>query len=294
MFERILIPLDGTEMTEVAIPYVEELASKFNSEIILYHVQGRDQEELEHAHHVYLDKLAENLNEMIKDGTNAVKVTVKIQTGEPAQNICELVEKNKIDLIVMAAIGASGIKIGKMIGGVTDHVCHTVPIPVMLIRPRNSVQIAKKKQLITNILIPLDGSGLSKQALPIGKELATKLKIPTTLFQMAHFIYPYGGDVAPFADYEKLNEAEEYKVNAEITALEKELKEQGFDVRSMVTSGTDAASEIINITKVVGSDLIIISTHGRSGLGRWVMGSVAEKILRYGETNLLLVNVRAG
>jgi nucleotide-binding universal stress UspA family protein len=164
----------------------------------------------------------------------------------------------------------------------------------MLIRPQNSAHIAKKQRLITNILIPLDGSGLSKQALPVGRELATKLKIPITLFQMAHFIYPYGGDVSPFADHEKLNEAEEYKVSAEITALEKELKEQGFDVRSKVTSGTDAAREIIDNTKVLGSDLIIMSTHGRSGLERWVMGSVAEKILRYGETNLLLINAGAG
>jgi nucleotide-binding universal stress UspA family protein len=60
-----------------------------------------------------------------------------------------------------------------------------------------------------------------------------------------------------------------------------------------VTSGIDAAHEIIQKSKEYGIDLIVMATHGRSGLDRWVLGSVAEKVLRYGETPLLLVNARA-
>jgi nucleotide-binding universal stress UspA family protein len=79
-----------------------------------------------------------------------------------------------------------------------------------------------------------------------------------------------------------------------MAALEKELKAKGLNVTNIVTSGFDAASEIIEVCKKVGIDLVVMSTHGQSGLGRWVFGSVAEKVLRHGETPLLLVHARAG
>ena len=63
MFERILIPLDGTEMGEVAIPYVEELAGKFGSEVILYHTYGREHREQKHIFENYLDRLADTVKQ---------------------------------------------------------------------------------------------------------------------------------------------------------------------------------------------------------------------------------------
>jgi nucleotide-binding universal stress UspA family protein len=77
-------------------------------------------------------------------------------------------------------------------------------------------------------------------------------------------------------------------------ALEKEMKKRGINVTNIVTSDFDAAHQIIEVGKEIGADLVIMSTHGRSGLGRWVFGSVAEKVLRHGETPLLLVHARAG
>jgi len=76
--------------------------------------------------------------------------------------------------------------------------------------------------------------------------------------------------------------------------LEQELKTKGLNVTNIVTSGSDAANEIIELCKKSGIDLVVMSTHGRSGLGRWVFGNVAEKILRHGETPLLLIHARAG
>jgi len=190
MFERILMPLDGSELAEISLPYGEELAAKLGSEIILYHVRGSDQAELEHIHEVYLDTVAGNARRIVGGTNKGAKVTVEIESGEPAKNICDLVEKNKIDLIVMTAVSASGLKIGKMLGSVTDHVCHTVPVPVMIVRPQNAKRLRGKKQVFNNILISLDGSELSKRALPVGEALAAGLKIPITLFEMVPMVYP--------------------------------------------------------------------------------------------------------
>jgi len=299
MFERILLPLDGSEIAEAALPYGEELGRKLGAEIILFHVCGPEHQQYERMHQMYLDRLAETVARNMRKGQpkgKQVKVIIKVEAGEPQENICNLVKKSDVDLIIMTAVSASGTKVARMLGSVTDHVCRTVPIPVMLIRPQNVQRTEDKNRLISRILLPLDGSDLSKIALPVGEELATKLKASITLFQMARVAQPYVDYAATgfYVDYTKLNEYEEKLVRAETIALEKELRDKGLTVTHSVTSDLDAADEIIKVGKKVGADLVVMSTHGRSGLRRWIFGSVAEKVLRHGEIPLLLVHARAG
>jgi nucleotide-binding universal stress UspA family protein len=310
MFERILLPLNVSEMPEIVVPYAQELATKFASEIILYYVRAKDHEELKSLTLDYLDGVAKNIKQhILNNGEKAITVTTKIAVGEPAQSICELVNENKIDLIIMPSIGASGLKIGKMLGSVTDHVCHTVPIPILLIKPQHA-QFTTKEKLFNSILIPLDGSELSKLSLPVGEEIAAKLKIPIVLFEMALMGYPsanssymYGSEYVKINDrdeqviesnYAQANEAEASRIRAELNTSEKELREKGLSVDHIITSGIDAAKEILQISKERGLDLIIMSTRGRSGVNRWLLGSVTEKVLRYGDVPLLLINARAG
>jgi nucleotide-binding universal stress UspA family protein len=309
MFDKILLPLDISEASEVVIPYASELAGKFGSELILYYVRPPEREDIEHLFMDYLERLAETIKQNIKKtASNGVSVTIKIAVGTPEQSICELVNNNKIDLIIMASISSSGLKIGKTLGSVVDHICHTVPVPVMLIRPRRA-QLTGKRLLFNNLLLPLDGSTLSKLALPVAEEVAGGLKIPVMLFKMADLPYPSetgsylsGSEYVQVnerdeqvieSNYSAVNEAEESRMLAELITVEKELKENGITVDHRITSGIDAAKEIIQISKDLDSDLIVMSTHGRSGLNRWMMGSIAEKVLRYGEVPLLLINARA-
>ena len=300
MFERILLPLDGSEIAETALPYGEELAKGLGSELILYHVRGHEHlQEYEHIHQMYLARLAETAEHNIKSDTHTgaeVKVTIKVEAGEPTVNICDFVGKNDVSLIIMAGVSASGLKIGKGLGSVTDYVCRTVAIPVMLIRPQNIKQNEEKQRLINRLLLPLDGSDLSKLALPITEEIAANLKVRVTLFQMANIIRPVYDvtGTGSYINYTELNEDEKKRVIAEMIALETELKEKDLDVTNIVTSGFDAADEIIKAVEKVNADLVVMSTHGRSGIGRWVFGNVAEKVLRHGDTPLLLVHARAG
>jgi len=298
MFNKIMVPLDGSKMSEMAIPYAEEIAGKLGSEVVLYHVRTHDHAELEHMHQTYLDSVKETFQREIKNKlpkANGVKITTEIEAGEAAENICRLVDKNKIDLIVMTAVSNSGLKIGKTIGSIADHVCRTVPIPVLLIRSQSIAQ-TKGRQLIYSILIPLDGSELSKLALPVGEGLVAALKGKITLFRMSNNIrlIDDGSGATLTIDYASFNEAEKKRVSVEMTELEQELKNLGLDVTSVVTAGFDAAYEIMEMSAKIKADLVVMSTHGRSGLGRWVYGNTAEKILRHGTTPLLLVHARAG
>ena len=180
MLQRILLPLDGSELSEMTIPYGEELASKLGSEVLLYHVHGHEHSNQEHMHQMYLERVAEIMQRNVRNSRAngfELKVTTLVEAGEPTENICNLVDKNQVDLIIMTSVNASGMKVGKMLGSVTDHVCQTVPIPVMLIRTQNVQQPERQGRLINRLLIPLDGSSLSKLALPVGEELAAKLDV---------------------------------------------------------------------------------------------------------------------
>jgi len=296
MFERILLPLDGSDAAEMALPYGEELAGRLGSELVLYHVHGPQQEKLDRTQQVYLDRLAETVQSNIKKGrpkSAEVKVSTVVEAGEPAANICNLVDKNKVDLIIMPAVSASGLKLGKLLGSVTDYICRTVPMSVMVTRPQNVRRTDAKGRLINRLLITLDGSELSKLALPVGEGLASRLNVSVTLFQMARMILTYGDVTGGSAYiYTKLDAGEEKQANDEMVKIEAELKQRGLNVTHIVTSGWDAANEIIDVSKKIGADLVVMSSHGRSGLGRWLLGSVAEKVLRHGETPLLLVHAR--
>jgi len=125
MFERILLPLDGSEIAEVALPYGEELGRKFGAEIILFHVCGPEHQKYERMHQIYLDRLAETVERNMRKGRTKgtqVKVIIKVEAGEPQENICNLVKKSDVDLIIMTAVSASGTKVARMLGSVTDHV----------------------------------------------------------------------------------------------------------------------------------------------------------------------------
>jgi len=137
------------------------------------------------------------------------------------------------------------------------------------------------------ILVPLDGSELAKTALDQAEKLAKTFDAEIILFQVVPFMPIYGSPelVTPLIVDEKQKEAaEKYLAN-----LAEELRKKGLKVAAMVRTGQQVAVEIIDFAKETGADLIIMCTHGRSGISRWVLGSIAHKVLTRAETPILLV-----
>ena len=137
------------------------------------------------------------------------------------------------------------------------------------------------------ILVPLDGSELAKKALDEAEKLAKCFGAEMMLFQVVPFMPIYGSPelVTPLIVDEKHKEAaEKYLAN-----LAEELKKKGLRVTVMVRTGQQVAMEIIDFAKESGADLIVMCTHGRSGITRWMLGSVALKLLTRGETPILLI-----
>ncbi len=137
------------------------------------------------------------------------------------------------------------------------------------------------------ILVPLDGSELAKKALEEAEKLANCFGAEITLFEVVPFMPIYGSPelVTPLIVDEKQKEAaEKYLSN-----LAEELKKEGFRVTATVKTGQQVAVEIIDFAKEAGVDLIVMCTHGRSGISRWVLGSVTLKVLTRAETPILLI-----
>lgn len=137
------------------------------------------------------------------------------------------------------------------------------------------------------ILVPLDGSEAAQKALGEAEKLAKIFDSEILLVQVVPFMPIYGSPelVTPLIIDEKQKEA----AHRYLASLVENLKQQGFRATLTVKTGQQVPAEIIDVAKEKGVDLIVMSTHGRSGFTRWFVGSVALRVLTHAETPILLL-----
>ena len=135
---------------------------------------------------------------------------------------------------------------------------------------------------IKRILVPLDGSKCAETVLPKVEKLAVDLKVGICLLRVA-YAHSFPGADPTDAEVKVVREAEDY-----LKTVEERLKAKGLKVDSHVRYGNDA-EEILDHVAMKDIDMVAMSTHGRSGVGRWLLGSVAEKILRHSPKPIFLV-----
>lgn len=295
MFKRILVPLDGSELAEVALPYAEELAGKLGSEIILIQATETDKGKLDQMAESYLQRMvnttAQNaMKHVSKLGTHEIKVRSKAVVGDAAEAMLDFAEKESIDLIIMATHGRTGIRRWAL-GSVAAKMVTASNCPMVLIRAKGARPDVREHGAVRKTLVPLDGSQTSESIIPYIKELASKLKSEVVLFQAIQPFYNVvvtveGAIYVPYTPEEMksmVTTAEGY-----LNKVAEPLKGQGITAGCKVGIG-DPAKAIIDFADEVHADIVAMSTHGRSGIDRWAFGSVADKVLHAGNTPILLV-----
>ncbi|MFC1989627.1 universal stress protein [Chloroflexota bacterium] len=290
MFKKILVPLDGSVLGELSLPYAEELAGAFNSEVTLLFVCGTVNCQYRPEHQAYIEKTATLLKAHVKK--EGVKITAKalVAEGHAAVKIIDYTAENDIRMILMVTHGRSGI-MSWAIGSTANKVLRGVNTPVLLIRANiPAPEASVKGQLFNRILVPLDGSEAGEAMLPYVKELAKNLKAEVTLLQVVEpgqHVHTVGGlNYVPFHEQELENlkaHAREY-----LDGVSSQFADTDNIMKVELKSG-DAASEIIKFADETNTRLVTMSTHGHAGIGRWELGSVARKVLHHGNTPLLLV-----
>ena len=136
-----------------------------------------------------------------------------------------------------------------------------------------------------NILVPLDGSDLAEEALEVAIEIAASAGGKVTLFVAAD---PEAAQALhSFADSEKMTRA--MAADAYLDQVASRLADRGVETSSTSSDGTNAAEQIVERADAVDVSMIVMTSHGRSGVGRWLLGSVADKVARSSTVPVVIV-----
>jgi len=203
-----------------------------------------------------------------------------VRWGEAWKAICEAAESERADLIAMTTHGRSGFSRWAL-GSVADRVMHEASVPILLLHPERGSGPAPD---IKRILVPVDGSELSMAVLPFASQLATALDATVVVTQIVTPISVAYTGMEGYVDGRVL-EAIETGASDSLDRAANTVRQSGVVTESVLGRGT-ATDGIVEQARDV--DLIVMSTHGRSGVGRWVAGSVADAVVRRSHTPCLL------
>ena len=206
-----------------------------------------------------------------------------IAGDDPVGAIQEFCLEQGVELIAMSTHGRSGL--GRWVYGSTaDKLVQSMTMPLLLMRPRGD-EAPTQAMPIDTLVVPSDGSELAESALAYGENLARHMALNISLIRVVStpaMTYPgadsYAYNPRMFSDLE--NAAVGY-----LKQKQAELGQKGFKVECTVKGGYPADYIIDHVEASEGS-LIVMSTHGRSGICRWIMGSVADRILRAPDRSL--------
>jgi nucleotide-binding universal stress UspA family protein len=284
MLQQILVPLDGSREAESVLPYLRDLAPRFDSRVYLLGVGiGSKTRRLNRLLEDYISRTVLSLH-----GDN-IKAEPVVLYGIAADKILDFIVQKEADLIIMATHGRSGITRWWM-GSVAEKVISETPAPVLLVRSRRrkKTKTASKLHFLNRILAPLDGSDIGQAALPYIETLATEARALVSLLQIVSPPGTVEASLLGGPDWRKFVKAMQNAGEDYLKGVAEKFNKKGIKAEYEVVSG-DPADKIVEYAEDNKISLIAMSTHGRTGLARWVLGSVADKVLHGATMPILLV-----
>jgi nucleotide-binding universal stress UspA family protein len=309
MYRLLLVPLDGSVLSEHALPFAGMVARCAGAQVRLAHVHipytadpifvegvpviDEALHSLRREHErAYLDRLSARLAAEASIACTAAVLEPR-GAGTHAESIAATLSRHAAaigaDLIVMTTHGRGGMA-RFWLGSVTDALMHIGTIPLLLIPSPDRVPDVRHLATFRQIVVPLDGGALAEHilqhALALGAGMSatyTLLRVvtPATLFRPAAFTLPT--DLDPDTTRQQQTEAHRY-----LQAIATRLQADGLEVRTQVVVAQSPATAILEYARDHAADLIALATHGRGGAVRLLLGSVADKIVRGASTPVLL------
>ncbi len=284
---RILFPTDFSECAEHAFSTAAALADRFDAEVVVFHARVKA-DEGNNPLEYYANDLAGDTGKPkltvddpffqvidVRDDEDVRVVQAEILGKTPEEAILAYAERYDIDLIVMGTHGRHG-PVRLLRGSTTEHVLRMAPCPVLTIKADAMTMVSKPT---LNMLVPVDFSDYSREALAYARALSDVFDCEVTLLHMVEeAVFPtvYGIEAAPVSSVNLvLDRSREMleKLAGEFFPAD---RLPALDVRI-----GHAASGIAVFAEENGTDLIVMATHGLTGLKRFLMGSVAERVVRH-------------
>ncbi|HMF49550.1 MAG TPA: universal stress protein [Candidatus Saccharimonadales bacterium] len=301
MYSKILVPLDGSKAAEKVLPYARHLAGKFNTAVELLAVIDI----AEMASHMAAEK-TRHLDTLIEDGVRSSEAYLrKVANSFSGAGIKCTVEKGRAEdviiergtadpgtLITMATHGRSGLN-RFLLGSIAEKVLRGTANPLLIVRATEEAK-AEGDAGFKTVIVPLDGSELAESVLPTVAELAKTLGLEVALFRAYHIPYnAYAGDEGLYAvDYDDLIAGVRDEANEYLEKKVADMKKLGVEKVSGLSKEGFAGDEIIGLGRKTPAGLIAMSSHGRSGVQRLVLGSVTETVVRHTSDPVLVVRAR--
>lgn len=314
MIRTILVPLDGSDFAEAALDLAFPLAIEHGARLVLATVlpdaepspsagarpeDGRADPARESGRR-YLADVAERLEGRVLEGRD-LEVETLLLEGDIVDALETAIHDIAADLVAMTTHGRGGLD-RAWLGSVADELVRLAPAPVLLVRPSEakSGEPGRRPDIIApgapfrRILIPLDGSERSEKVLPLAVQLADPEEAELTLFRTAEPIIPIDhavGALGLITDASDL-EYREQEAARYLDRVAAPLRERGLVVHTRVDRVVQPAVAILEAARQLDADLIAMATRGHGGVTRFLIGSVADKVLRSADTPLLLVRPR--
>jgi nucleotide-binding universal stress UspA family protein len=298
MYSKILVPLDGSKTAEKVLPYARYLASRFKIPIELLavvdiaEIASQIASEKPRFLDTFFDDAMQRFTSYLSTFATSfddADVKYSVERGKAEETIVERAATDKATLIAMATHGRSGLN-RFLLGSVAEKVLRGTVNPLLLIRADKEAK-SEGEAALKSIIVPLDGSELGEGVLPLVADMAQKLSLEVELLRAYHIPYGvYSGDDVFYAmNLEELLASARMEAAEYLAKKAADLKKLGVAKVTCVTKEGLAADEIISLGRKTPDSLIAMSSHGRSGVRRWVLGSVAEMVVRHSSNPVLIV-----
>jgi nucleotide-binding universal stress UspA family protein len=298
-FRSIVVPVDGSPLAEQAIPVALEIARRAESTVrlVLVHRELSPLLIMEPAEVYtrtvlafykyesdYLRRLAEQVEEKL-----GRPVTTAALKGPVLSTLTDYLADIGPDLVIMTTHGRGGIR-RAWLGSVTDHLIRTSKVPVLCVRAREG-EVSLDQVRAPEILVPLDGSPLAEAALEPVAALARLWDARVSLVRVVQPVLLSTDPALPLpTGYdEQLTAAERNAANDYLRDLAERLRGQGITATGVAVLGHGTAETILDLASSSRVGLVALATHGRGGMRRLALGSVADKLVRGAEVPVLVV-----
>jgi nucleotide-binding universal stress UspA family protein len=293
MFKNILVPLDGSKLSEASLAPAAFLAQTLKSPVTLLHIIEQDAPTEVHKerHLTRPDEAEAYLKEAaLRAFPPGVKVETHVHTAPVADVVRSIVEhattEFQPDLIVTCTHGRGGMR-AVLFGNIAQQVVAQGATPLLLIKPGASGFKLDK------ILVPLDPDSAHDDSLPLSASLAKSFHAELHLLSVVPTFSTLGGEQAATgnltpATTQALLDMKEENARKDLHTHIDQFQKAGLKASAEVARG-DPASTIVKAAEQSSSDMIILSTHGKAGMGAFWARSVAPKVAQRTKTPLLLI-----
>lgn len=282
IYSRVLVPLDGSLAAEFAIRFAADLARSHDADLLLLYLKHTPASAASTAPgEENLDEIRKYLSDVRKEqrdvGIRAYDHL--LESSSLSEALFKFVESERVSVMVLSTQGRTGM-MRWLFGSSVEKTLNNMPVPLLLVRP-----------LYQRIVVPLDGSKWSESAIPRATELA---RMHDAELVLLHVYQSKASDYAGqwvLAGQQQIADQSYEQMREELIALRNRLRQEGLRVREMMVRGGSPAQVICDfVESEEGISMIVMSTHGRTGLSRWLVGSTAQTVIKNSRSPVTLVH----